>query len=51
MLPELDVFHAHSDQLVHPERITLHHEDFVFVSPAGQRAAVGQQKYTIKDSV
>lgn len=36
MLPELDVFHADRDQFVHPERVTLHHKDFVFVSPAAQ---------------
>lgn len=33
MLPELDVFHPHSDQFVHSEWITLHHQDFVFVAP------------------
>lgn len=37
MLPELDVFHAHCDQLVHPEGVALHHKDLVFVPPAGQR--------------
>ena len=36
MLPELDVFHANSHQLVHPEWVTLHHKDLVFVTPAGQ---------------
>lgn len=37
MLPELDVFHAHRDQLVHPEGVALHHKDLVFVPPAGQQ--------------
>lgn len=47
MLPELDVFHAHSHQLVHPERITLHHKDFIFMTPGGQRGALSQQTYKI----
>lgn len=38
MLPELDVFHADSEQFVHPEWVTLHHKDLVFVTPAGQRS-------------
>lgn len=42
MLPELDVFHADSEQFVHPERVTLHHKDLVFMTPAGQR----HHKYT-----
>lgn len=37
MLPELDVFHAHCDQLVHPEGVALHHKDLVFVPPGGQQ--------------
>lgn len=37
MLPELDVFDPHRYQFVCPERVALHHKDFVFVTPAGQR--------------
>lgn len=37
MLPELDVFHAHGEEFVHPERVALHDKDLGFVTPAGQR--------------
>lgn len=37
MLPELDVFDSHCDQLVHEDRITLHHKQLVFVSPGKNR--------------
>lgn len=32
MLPELDMFNPNSKQLVHPEWITLHHKNLLFMS-------------------
>lgn len=37
MLPELDVFHAHGEEFIHPEWVALHNKDLGFVTPAGQR--------------
>lgn len=47
MLPELDVFDSHSDQLVHQHGITLDHKDLLLVAPADTQRDV-QYKYTIK---
>ena len=37
MLPELDVFDADGHQFVHPERVTPHHEDLLFMTPEGKQ--------------
>lgn len=48
MLPELDVFHAHGHQFVHPERIALHHKDLVFMTPADTHELSADQLKHVK---